>query len=306
VRKALIRAGIVFLIVLVWALLRSWGPAGLDRMREAGAGLLVDITATADASPVPVTIIEIDDEAINALGGWPLRRDVYARLINRVMEHDPAAVGMAVILAKGGASDAAMNALVKAVTNRPIVFGLAPARGITADRVVDLKPSVLVRNRGLLDGLPSVWGVVGSAPGLMNQAAGAGVVALQASHGGVPRRLPVMMLHDSVPLPSLPLEMVRLKEGVREIRIDRAANGGAEISVGTRVISAGVDRTVWFSTRKSGSIPRLTVPAVLRGEVKGVQLKDRMVLIGVSATGLAQNYANAEGGVLPGADALAL
>ncbi|WP_153110914.1 CHASE2 domain-containing protein [Propionivibrio limicola] len=71
----------------------------------------------------PITIIAIDDEAIDLLGPWPWPRSRMAQLIDLLFErYAPAAVGLDMIFPPGAPAneDAALN---RALANRPIVTG---------------------------------------------------------------------------------------------------------------------------------------------------------------------------------------
>ncbi len=90
-------AGLITIAAFV--ALRFWDPAPLEILR----GKIFDLYQIAHprvAEDYPVTIVDIDDRSLKALGQWPWSRAVVARLVDRLADGGAAAIGFDTIFAE--------------------------------------------------------------------------------------------------------------------------------------------------------------------------------------------------------------
>lgn len=277
--------------------------------------------------PVPVRIVDIDDESLTALGQWPWPRTRLAELIVRLQDAGAAAVvfdfmfpepdrtspnemaaiwrpsphlrdylrtlpdhdqAMAAALARGGA------VLGHAMQTQ----GKPPAHLAKPFRVVNLGPSPLP----FLHAFP---GTVASLPILQDAAAGNGAISFIPDADGVVRRVPLLLrLGDDV-IPSLAAEALRVGQGERNYLVKVAEQRGAglqEVRIGAVTVPTTARGEVWVHYSPPRAERYLPAWRVLAGQVPEEALRDHIVLLGTSAQGLLDLRFSPLGGTIPGVE----
>jgi adenylate cyclase len=272
-------------------------------------------------------------------GRWPWRRDRLARLVADLFEkYGVTLVATDIILSEKDASSgleildqlarhelkgvpefaarleslrpslAFDHLLGKAMQGGPVVLGYAFHND---------KPSA---NTHLPEGLsPDAWGLTrlraqtypgyaGLLPELQTQAAGAGHLNPLRDADGVIRRVPMLIEHAGRYYPALslavvqtltgapPLSVVSSAYGQGDYRVEKLAVGPIEIPV-----DGALNALVPFRG-PARSFAYVSAVDVLQGRVPVEQLKNRIVLIGTSAAGLADLVATPVGASFPGVE----
>jgi serine phosphatase RsbU (regulator of sigma subunit)/CHASE2 domain-containing sensor protein len=261
---------------------------------------------------VPVAIVAIDEESLRRYGQWPWPRSWLGRLVTRVSEARPAAIGMDILmpepdrLSPGRVAGlleelepavaqklAAMPSndavLAEAMRGRRVVLGLAGVE--TADsatpRGVGLPP---VRAFGA-DPAPFVRHFVAGVYSIAEidaAAAGRGLTSVDPERGVV-RRMPLLASVDGTLVPGLALEMLRVALDAPGLST-RAGRGGIEaVGIGDLFIPTERDGRVWPHYRRSDPSRFISAADVLAGRVPAERLRDRLVLIGATAFGLSDD-----------------
>jgi serine phosphatase RsbU (regulator of sigma subunit) len=205
---------------------------------------------------LPALVPTIGPELASRLAQVPSNDSVLAA----TMRDQPVIVGAAAL--KGGADPA----------RRP------PAR-VVATRISGGAPTELRRFDAVLQSVDEI------------NAAARGQGLLNANvDGGAVRRLALVADVNGVIMPSLALEMLRVAQGRPEIAL-RVKNGRVRaIGTGTFMVPTQADGSVWL--RYGRHAPARFIPAadVLSGSATPDLFRDRLVLIGVTALGLAERH----------------
>jgi len=124
---------------------------------------------------------------------------------------------------------------------------------------------------------------------LASAASGIGLVTVPPEADGVLRRMPTLAVVGSFLVPSFAVEVVRLAKRASRIGF-RAQPAGCAIQIGDQTIPTDTAGGVW--PRYVAATRLVSVPAhrVLRGEIDRAIFRDRTVLIGTSAPGLADAF----------------
>lgn len=309
VRISLIRlVGIAALAI--WAFLRLWDPLPIEALRDAGIGTIIDASA-GSANRSPVVIIDIDDASISEIKRWPWPRELIARLVTRIGDARPAAIGLSLVFTDSaidaGTGNASSDAVfAEALESLPVTLAVSPMQFRSGNGRITPKPTLVFGSTDFQDSLPTTPALTPVVPALRDAAKGLGVIAFQLSHGGVPRRFPAFLVQDGIPVPSLPLEMVRIAENAAEISASVQLGGIADVKIGSRQIRTGPDGLIWFPVSSRISVQRISAIDVLNGNAALTSLAGRYVLVGVSGSGLSPTYLNGNGESLTGVDALAM
>jgi adenylate cyclase len=272
-------------------------------------------------------------------GRWPWRRDRLAQLVGDLFQkYGVSLVALDIVLSEKDASsglEVLENLARHELKNVPgFATQLAQLRPqLSFDHVLaqamQSGPVVLgyafhndtsVRASGLPEGMAaSEWGLThiraqsypgysGLLPELQSQAAGAGHLNPLRDADGVTRRVPLLVEYENRYYPALSLAVVqalvggppldaRISDyGNQNKQIEKLALGPLEVPV-----DSALNALVPFRGQ-SRSFTYVSAVDVLQGRVPPALLKDRIVLIGTSATGLADLVTTPMGVSFPGVE----
>jgi adenylate cyclase len=299
---------VLLLLLLVVALFVSELP-GLRLLRLAAFDTYQSLAPRVPRA-APVAIVAIDEESLRRYGQWPWPRSWLGRLATRVIEARPAAIGMDILMPEPDRLSPARVAgllegldpvvaqklaampsndavLAEAIRGHRVVLGLAGVE--TADlatprgagpppvRAFGADPAPFVRH--FAGGIYSIAAIDGAA-------AGRGLTSVDPERGVV-RRMPLLASVGDALVPGLALEMLRVALDAPGLSA-RAGHGGVEaVGIGDLFIPTERDARVWLHYRRSDPSRFISAADVLAGSVPPERLRDRLVLIGATAFGLA-------------------
>ena len=227
---------------------------GTDRIDNAFYDLLIGFRAPPPSDRI--LLVTIDDQSVAALGRWPWPRDAHARLVRRLAAARPAAIAYDLFFTEAGraAADADLAGAMRGagVVLLPLLFEV-PGRG---GRAIDVTPPL--------------------AP-IADAAAGQGQVVLLPDDDGTARSAMLSFPVDGRAWPHLMELAYRLAMHHPSPAFRRGARAGdAAVAIPFQP-ATGAFRSVSFAS-------------VLAGEVPPAFLRDRVILVGVTAAGLGDRY----------------
>ncbi|HEX6774584.1 MAG TPA: SpoIIE family protein phosphatase, partial [Methylomirabilota bacterium] len=131
---------------------------------------------------------------------------------------------------------------------------------------------------------------LGSVEEINVAAAGRGLINVDPERGVV-RRVPLIGAVGDTLMPALGLEMLRVAAGVPALAVRVGARGVRAVAVGDLVIPTERDGRVWMHYTRHDPARFVSASDVLAGRVDPDRFKDRLVLVGVTAVGLADYHA---------------
>jgi serine phosphatase RsbU (regulator of sigma subunit) len=262
----------------------------------------------------PVVIVAIDEDSLRRHGQWPWPRSWLARLVSRVADAQPAAIGLDILMPEPDRlSPVRLPGLVeeldpalaqrlaalpdndarlaRALRDRRVVLAVAgleqpdpgrpPGRGFAPVRVFGGDPGPFVRRFAAS---------LGSVDAIDAAAAGRGVISVDPE-GGVVRRMPLLVSVGGTLAPSLGVEMLRVAAGAPALSA-RVGSGGIDaVAVSDLAVPAERDGHVWVYYSRHRPERFVSAAAVLAGEVDPARFRGRLVLVGVTALGLSDYQA---------------
>ncbi len=123
---------------------------------------------------------------------------------------------------------------------------------------------------------------------LSRKAGALGHINMVADHDGVVRRLPLLITFQGRSFPCLALQVTRKYRGVRlgNVRIERAG-----IQLGQQLIPTGKDHSLFINySRPSVNVQLYSFVDVLNDTLPAGALRNKIVLLGVTADGLIPRY----------------
>jgi signal transduction histidine kinase len=326
-----VRRGLVWLALCAVIALRFADPEPLPTFRNAFFDFAQGLLPPGSSEPQPpITIVDIDEASLSSLGQWPWPRDLLADLVVEVAGHDPRALGISIIfpesdrlspesvlqrfpidapLRESLAQLPSNDALLAFSLNQvPAVLGAAVTTGAgnTAE-VSALRVPILLRlgHQGAAE-IRRYPGLLRNLPALEAASSGIGVVSLEFDGDGVVRRVPVVMLVGDAVLPSFAVEVVRVAERVPAIAVEIDGPGIAGVSLGPLRIETALSGEVWLREVPLQRLARVSALEVLNGAVDAGLLRDRIVLLGATGSGLSNSFVTPGGATLSALDVQAL
>jgi len=274
-----------------------------------------------------VVIIDIDEKSLQAIGQWPWPRNIVAQLIRQILAAQPRVVGLDIMFVEQDRTSPIhyvdelqqifnlklpslkTAAVAPEILNHDLALGSAVASGPTvlgyAFQLYDdgLKvpqeppfPSCRIkvhpettpfRDLALINAYRGVLNIMDVAQGLSE-----GFFNVLPDPSGTIRKVPLLMMLDDIPYPSLALEMFRVGVDQQDLTIHASdqikapKTGLLGVSVGQRFIPTDDNGQIAVNFRgPAKAFPYLPAVDILHGRHRAA-LKDKYVLIGGSASGL--------------------
>ena len=316
-------AGAALLLALAGLI---WLQAPWTERFQAGWFDAHQVLAPRPVGTLSVTVVEIDQKSLQALGQWPWPRTQLARLVDIINQAEPAAIGLDILmpepdalsperlLARALVTDAAMVAalrsipsddseLARALHAAPSVMAIAGVAEVTgmSVRAVPIGVRASPPEGSAVPAWIRYTGALTSLDALNSQAHGWGLISVDPSRGVV-RRIPLVASVNGTLVPALALEMLRV--AMREPSLHLALSGAAvrSISVGELTVPTEADGAVrvYFSGHREDRF--VSAFDVLAGRIDPAQLRQQLVLIGPTALGLHDYQATPVGERLSGSE----
>ena len=310
---------IVVLALAGAAVLRWIDPQPLARLRLVSFDTMQQLRPRRADPTYPVRIVDIDERSLAVVGAWPWRREVLARLVERLFadgakvvsfdfvlpyaEPDPLSELPAEIrdtlekqpvLAKlaGFSGD---RRLLAAIAGKPVVLGMIGRAG-ASERAVISRAGFALLGSDPARFVPSFAAMTANTQPLQEAASGLGALNWFPEHDQVVRKVPMLVRFGKELAPSLVAETMRLATGAATIVVrSSTASGETPLVEETGITSVRIGH-VQVPTDHSGQMwlsftphdPGRFRPAVdvLEGRVARSEIANRIVLIGSSAPGL--------------------
>ncbi|HUN51406.1 MAG TPA: CHASE2 domain-containing protein, partial [Candidatus Sulfotelmatobacter sp.] len=294
-------------VLLLFCLLRAGDPGLLEEGWLRGFDFEQRL-APRVYTPLPVSIVAIDDESLRRFGQWPWPRTLVAALIRRIAAGGPAALGIDIIFAEPdrmspqrlakaipdlpAATAEALERLpsnetrlAEALRTVPTVLGL----GVSDEAAAPPGPvaMTLVRQSGA-DPRPFLQHypvLLRSLPELTAAERGRGALVGNADRDGVVRRAPLMILGEGRLVPGFALEMLRLAyRAPLVIQTDRWGVRG--VLLGNRLLPTDAHARAYPYFTPSLANRYVSAARLLDGSFDPAAFKGSMVLLGVTGLGL--------------------
>jgi adenylate cyclase len=299
------------LLLLALVPLRIADPLPIEELRLRTFDLF-QVLHPREQTMRPVVIVDIDEASLKAIGQWPWPRTVVADLVTRLREAGAAAVGFDVVFAEPDRMspavaaqsfrglDAQTREKLAALPNNDAIFaeaiqnagGVIVGQAGASEPVAGPDTETMPRAGFAIRGpdprrfLLRFPGLLRNIPPIEQAAAGRGLFSIEPEPDGIVRRVPVIMETQGQLMPALTMEMLRVVSGSSAILIRTNQAGVETVAVpGLQVPTDGGGR-FWVYFNKRDPARSVSAADVLSGRMPSDRVRDRLVLIGTSATGL--------------------
>jgi adenylate cyclase len=287
--------GVVILLTAAWSGLlgvNHW--RGGNRLIDRFEGSLTDmrfLLRGPKPSPEVVTIVAIDDAAVEMDGRYPLSRSTLATLVDTIARHKPKLVVLDILLFDAGPDEGADRALARALERGPSVIAAAAIFS-------GARQALPARGRAPLERVPRAERFLYPLE-IFAEAAAVGIANIATDDTGTPRLIPMVFRNEQQIEPSLSLLAAALATSTDPLIEENV------VRFGNRFVLTDFGQHVPLGYYgPSGTISTVSAAEVLRDEVAGGMVKDRVVVVGATVTGGGDVFSTPFDPVLPGAEVL--
>jgi adenylate cyclase len=237
---------------------------------------------------IGVSVVNIDEKALEKYGQFPFSRDTYGSIIRELYRRNAGLVVFNILTPDRDrmGQDAAY---IQALRRYPTIL---PNIGSPTSRNTPKVPGSVVIGPFGLNAFVTYPGIIANQPGIESAATGVGIVNTFPEVDGVVRRMPLVVAHNGRLYPSLAMETLRV--------------AGADTTFQVKVNENGVEkmRIPKFGPVTTDSLSRIWIDWSLQPERYSLtdlpkDFEGEIVIVGVSAQGLANPVATSLGEMLP-------
>jgi adenylate cyclase len=238
---------------------------------------------------IPVSVVNIDEAALDKYGQFPFPRGDYARIIHELYDHDAGLVVFNVLMPEKDRFKQD-QVLANIMRDFPTVLPIVATPGKSKNPTIDSRIQAIGQDpHGFVVEYP---GLISNVEPQASVAAGIGVVNTFPEIDGVVRRMPLIIMANDTLQPSLAIETIRVAAGDTRIQVKLTDMGVEALRVPklSRINTDELSRVWidWSATPKEYSLVDLP-----KSFDKGI------VIVGLSAAGLVNPVATARGEVWP-------
>ena len=284
-KKLLLNPWTALVTLALVLLVRLWDPSFVESVRLRYFDQLITSQPAVD---IPVHTVNIDEATLEKYGQWPFPRGTYAQIVKDLYDRNAGLVVFNVMMPEFDRfkEDGQLAAMMK---QYPVVL---PSVGGMKDKNIPRKQGVSIVGMdpgGLVVEYP---GIISNIPLLNNNAAGVGVANTFPEVDGVVRRMPLVIYSKEQLHPALALEVLRVAAGDPSFQIKIGDMGVEALRVPQfgKIATDDLSRiwVDWSKKPKEHSAAKL--PKDFNREI---------VIVGLSAAGLANPVATSRGEVWP-------
>jgi adenylate cyclase len=299
---------IALIALLLFAVLRISNPVPLSDFRSRGFDLEQHL-APMHYPPLPVVIVAIDDRSLAKYGQWPWPRTLVARVVRRIAEGHPLALGVDIIfpepdrLSPGRLIEAVPDlppsvarelaempanekALADAIRTIPTVLGLG-ALDQEPDKKLAYRQTP-IRQVGpdpkqFLHAYPAL---MRSVPELTIAETSRAAIVSAPDRDGVVRRVPLFVVAEGHLIPGLALETLRVAAHENAVTVVSGERGIEGAALSDLFLPTDRQGKALLHFAPAGSVETVSAADLIGRAYDPGKLQGKAVLLGVTGAGL--------------------
>ena len=236
---------------------------------------------------IGVHVVNIDEKALEKYGQYPFPRNIYSTIIADLYRRNAGLVVFNILTPDPDRMGRDLD-YAQALRRYPTIL---PSVGAQQTRNQPRQPGSVVI--GPYDNqIVEYPGIIANVPAIENAAAGVGIINTFPEVDGVVRRMPLLIASGGKLYPSLAMETLRVASGDTTFQVKLNENGVEKMRIPKfgPVATDSLSR-IWIDWSMTPETHSLTdLPKDFDGEI---------VIVGVSAAGLANPIATSRGEILP-------
>lgn len=276
------RSGLLIGLICALALGIPYLLGWFGLLEYQGLDLLFKARGTRPVNP-DIIVVEIDDRAINDFGRWPWPRGYHAELLDILEKYKPKAIAFDILFTEPQAEHPEED--------EKLAVGAKKLGNVFFSSFFDLKSDKAAKGKNLVarkETLP--------LDKLIKNAEGCGFVNITVEPDGKVRKIPLFVTYQGKDYPSLDLVVAAHYLGVDPYKLQVSTGGNGFMWIN---FAGGFHK---FKRVSFSDIP-LSANQIDAGEEPNIDLnifKDKIVLIGLTATGTEDYWSTSLSALYPG------
>ena len=285
IKKIFLSPWTALLTLALIILVRSLDPSFIESIRLRYFDTLILAKETEQNN---IYTVNIDEDALDKYGQWPLPRNEYAKIIEDLYRRNAGLVVFNILLPNNDRSNKDVD-LANTLKEFPVILPSAPS---DQTRNQPKNPGSVVLSPEYMDRIVQYPGLIANIPMLENNAAGIGIVNTLPEIDGVNRRVPLVIMSQGKIYPSLAMETLRVAAGDTTVQIKLNEYGVEKMRIPKfgPIVTDSLGR-IWIDwSQQTKSVSVTNLPDNFEGAI---------VVVGVTAAGLANPVPTSKGAVYP-------
>ena len=313
-------------LLVFFVALQIWNPLPLHAMRLKVFDFYQQLQPR-EQKGYPVVIVDIDDKSLAEEGQWPWPRTRVSDMILEITRLGGVAVGFDILFSEPDGTSPAEFArrvgsidqetkkrlmtlpsndgvLALAFKRKAVVLAQSGYNNESVWKGSKNPPTTGIATIGQdpSDRLLSYKGILRNVPVLEYNAAGRGMVSVLPDWDGIVRRVPLLQLADGKIVPSITLDMLRLLTGSSAVGVRSNAAGVSEVFLKGLKIQTDANAHLWVHFNRHDRKRYVSAVDLLNKRVPANRVKNKIVMVGTSATALFDIKSTPLDPVLPGVE----
>ena len=258
-----------------------------------------------------IVVVAVDPASINQLGRWPWPRSTVAELIRRIHQGGASVIALDMIFSEptrgDSTEDDALAAAIREAGNVVPGFFLRVAEDATAPSVLPSPIESAIQPQAGFPAIRRYGGIETQLPAITEAAPQGGHFVAREDSDGTIRHYPLLLSYDDALYPALALRAVQRQLGNLPISVTPVQGVVPQLMLGEQLIPIDESGELWINWVAPWKAFRYIAAAdVLNGSVDQSALRDKIVFVGFTETGLADSITSPWDTAIPGVEVHAM
>ena len=243
-----------------------------------------------------IIIADIDEKSLAALGQWPWSRNILANLLLKLHNMGAKAIAMDMVFPEYDRTspknptaqtyDQQFANAIKATT--PIIgFAFNMNDALSANNTEEPTATMIEHGQPSKNTYYQAKGIISNIPPIQSALTYRGFINMIPDASGVVRSTPLLIKYNDKLYPSFDMEIIRYIKNNPAIKVAYENGKIKHFAIGSTIIPVGSDSTMAINYRGGyKTFSYISVIDILQNKILPNVIKNSIVLIGTSATGL--------------------
>ena len=274
---------------------------------------------TVDTDFNNVVIVDIDEKSIGEIGQFPWRRDIFAKLINKLNTLDASIISFDIFFSEedkqnpkkileefdiesNNVLDSDQSLYNEIQTSKIVLPVLGDISAFNKNNNSKPKANIVTKGTNGFNYLYSFKNKITSLEQFNDAAQGIGNISYLDSQDGVLRSLPILLKIEDKVWPALSFETLRVLHENKTILVKSNENGISEIKTRKYKINTDANAVVFINYKNFDKKNYISAADILNDRINKNSIQNKIILIGSSAQGLFDFVKIPNGKVIPGVE----
>ncbi len=256
-----------------------------------------------------IVLVEIDEKSLKARGQWPWQRNILADLAGKILQQSPRALAIDIVFPEPDRTSPSLilennpalaqqlkfhrhdfpsydKTFADILNGHPVILGMATGYGTDQRAPIETTTSIKMYGGDIRSTLPRFNYVLRNIEQLETVTT-QGVNNLAPERDGIIRQLPLLYNVNGTIIPSFEIETLRIANNANEIELTTENNKLKSIRLNSFDLTMSNRGKPWIYFSKNSDYTKVSANDTLTGAIDDTLFKDKIVILGVTALGIA-------------------